>query len=118
MEAYRNEVMKLTDYDIVADIIDTMMEVYDEYDGSKAYIMEAIRLKDTDRPRADSRVAMSAQELAHGDTLSMSVGKLLEKAKADNNPCYATLVMVWHHIKKRQDGYAAWIRTLHEQYKK
>lgn len=118
MEPYRHEMMTVGDYDVVADILDTMMAVYDEYDGSKAYIMEAIRLKDSDKPRADSRVVMSAQELTHGDTLSANVTKMMEKAKADNHPCYATLAMVWHHIKKRQDGYAAWIRALHEQYKK
>lgn len=118
MEPYRHETMMMEDYDIISDIVDTMMEIYDEYDGSKKYINEAIKLKSTDRARADGLVQMSAQELSHGDTLSAAVGKMLEKAKAENNPCYSTLAMVWHHIKKRQDGYAAWIKTMHEQYKK
>lgn len=118
MEPYRHETMMMGDYDIVSDIVDTMMQIYDEYDGSKKYIMEAIKLKPTDKARADSLVTMSAQEKGHGDNLSASVGKMLEKAKADGNPCYATLAMVWHHIKQRQDGYAAWILTMHEQYKK
>ena len=118
MEPYRHETMMMEDYDIISDIVDTMMEIYDEYDGSKKYINEAIKLKSTDKARADGLVQMSAQELSHGDNLSAAVGKTLEKAKAENNPCYATLAMVWHHIKKRQDGYAAWIKTMHEQYKK
>lgn len=118
MEPYRHETMMMEDYDIVSDIITTMMEVYDEYDGSKAYIMEAIKLRDTDKARADTRVKMSAEELSHGGMLTENVGKMLEKAKAEKNPCYATLAMVWHHVRKRQDGYAAWIKQMHEQYKK
>lgn len=116
MEPYRHETMMMEDYDIVSDIIDTMMEIYEEYDDSKKYIMEAIKLKSTDKARADNLVTMSAQELVHGDNLSATVVKMLGKAKADGNPCYATLAMVWHHIKKRQDGYAAWIKTVHSQY--
>lgn len=118
MDTYKHEVMALEDYDLVADMLDTMMAVYDEYDGAKAYIVEAMKLKDSDKARADSRVTMSAQELAHGDALAATVGKLLEKAKADGYPCYATLAMVWHHIKKRQTEYAAWIKSMHEAYKK
>lgn len=118
MEPYKHETVTMAEYDVIADIVDTMMQIYDEYDGSKKYIMEAIKLKPIDKARADSLVTMSAQEKGHGDNLSASVGKMLEKAKADGNPCYATLAMVWHHIKQRQDGYAAWILTMHEQYKK
>lgn len=118
MEPYRHETMMMEDYDIISDIIDTMMDIYDEYDGSKKYINEAIKLKTTDKVRADSLVKKSADELGHGESLSADVVKILEKAKAEGNPCYATLAMVWHHIKKRQDGYAAWIKTMHEQYKK
>lgn len=118
MEPYRHEVMMMSDYDIVSDIIDTMMDIYDEYDGSKKYIMEAIKIKSTDKVRADGLVKKSADELGHGESLSADVTKMLEKAKTENNPCYATLSMVWYNIKKRQDGYAAWIRTMHEQYKK
>lgn len=117
MEPYKHE-MTMGDYSQISDIIEEMMAVFDEYDGAKHYIKEAIRLKMTDKTRAESNVAMSAQELSHGDTHSATVGKLLEKAKADGNECYATLAMVWHHLKKRQDGYAAWIRQMHEQYKK
>lgn len=117
MEPYRHE-MTMDDYDIIADIVNEMMGVYDEYDGSKKYIKEAVAMKQSDKSRADVLANMSAQELGHGDTHSANVSKLLEKAKSENNPCYATLAMVWHHIKQRQDGYAAWIRQMHEQYKK
>lgn len=118
MEPYRHETMMMADYDIVSDIIDTMMQIYDEYDGSKKYINEAIAMKAKDKARAESLVVMSSQEKAHGDGLAAEVEKLLMKAKADGNPCYATLAMVWHHIHKRQAGYAAWILTMHDQYKK
>lgn len=118
MEPYRHETMMMADYDIVSDIIDTMMEVYDEYDSAKKYINEAIALKTTDKTRADELVSMSAQELGHGNKLTDTVGKMLEKAKAENNPCYSTLAMVWHHVHKRQAGYAAWIMSMHEQYRR
>lgn len=118
MEPYRHETMIMADYDIVSDIIDTMMEVYDEYDSAKKYINEAIALKPTDKVRADKLVTMSAQELGHGNDLSNTVDKMMEKAQEDSNPCYATLAMVWLRVRQRQDGYAAWIKQLHEQYKK
>lgn len=118
MEPYRHETMMMGDYDIVSDIIDTMMEIYDEYDGSKKYINEAIAKKTTDKSRADELVAMSAQELGHGNKLTATVDKMMERAKTEKNPCYATLAMVWHHVKKRQAGYAAWILAMHDQYKK
>lgn len=118
MEPMRHEMMMMDDYDIVNDIIDTMMEVYDELDGAKMYIKEAMRMKMRDRATADSRVTMSAQELGHAETLTATVNKLLDKAKADKHPCYAVMAMFWHHIHSRQAGYMAWIKNLHEQYKK
>lgn len=75
-------------------------------------------IKSTDKSRADELVAMSAQELGHGNKLTDTVSKMLEKAKAESNPCYATLAMVWHHVHKRQAGYAAWIMSMHEQYRR
>lgn len=118
MEPYRHETMMMADYDIVSDIIDTMMDIYDEYDGAKKYIKEAFALKEKDPNRANELVQMSAQELGHGGTLTNTVGKMLEKARSEENPCYATLAMVWLRIRQRQDGYAAWIKQLHDQYKK
>ena len=56
MEPYRHETMMMDDYDIVSDIIDTMMEVYEEYDGAKKYIKEAIAMKATDKARAETLV--------------------------------------------------------------
>lgn len=118
MEPFRHETIMMDDYDIINDTVDTMMEIYDEYDGAKKYINEAIKIKSKDKTRADELVQMSAQELGHGEKLTAAVGKMLEKMKTDNNPCYDTLHLVWTRIKERQDGYNAWIKTMHERYKK
>lgn len=117
MEEYKHEMMRINDYDIVNDMIDSMMEIYDELDGAKGYIKDAIRLKSADRGIADARIQMSAQEIGHADNLTASVNKMMEKMRADSNECYPVLSKVWTHIHERQEGYKAWIKTMHEQYK-
>lgn len=88
MEPYRHETMMMGDYDIVSDIIDTMMEIYDEYDGSKKYIMEAIKLKPIDKARADSLVTMSAQEKGHGDNMGHNaIGSGGDNEKEKSTKC-------------------------------
>ncbi len=117
MEEYRHEMMHMEDYDIVNDIIDSMMEVYDELDGSKGYVKDAMRLKMVDKSIADTRLSMSAQEMSHADNLTASVNKMMEKLKAEKNDCYGVLSKVWMHVHQRQQGYRAWIKNLHDQYK-
>ena len=117
MEPYRHETMMMTDYDIVNDIIDTMMEAYDELDGAKKYIKEAFRFRDENRAMAEKLVTMSAEELNHAENLCAGVEAMLAKAKADNNGCYETIHKVWTHIKERMSGYKAWIKQLHAEYK-
>ncbi len=117
MEEYKHEIMHMDDYDIVNDMIDSMMEIYDELDGAKGYIKDAIRLKNVDSSTADARVSMSMQEIEHADKLTASVNKMMEKMRADGNECYQVLSKVWSHIHERQEGYKAWIKTMHEQHK-
>lgn len=117
MEPYRHETMMMDDYDIINDIIDTMMEAYDELDGSKKYIKEAFRFKADNKTMADKLVTMSAEELGHADNLALGVESMLAKAKAEANPCYDVIHKVWTHIKERQAGYKAWIKQMHTEYK-
>lgn len=114
----RHEMMHMEDYDIVNDTIDSMMDIYDELDGAKAYVKEAMKLKQVDKSIADNRLSMSAQELGHADNLTAAVNKMMERMKSDKHPCYDVLAKVWTHIHTRQDGYKAWIKTMHEQYNK
>lgn len=100
---------------MIAEIVE---DIHEELDGADHYAKLATQFKDTDHRLADNYATMSAQELGHGNELSATVDKMMDKAKAEENPCYATLAMVWHHVKKRQAGYAAWILTMHDQYKK
>ena len=118
MEEMRHERMHMADYDIMDDVIDTMMEVYDELDGAKKYIKAAISHKEMDRPAADSMVLLSAQELQHADTLTTNINRMFERMKTENHECYDVLHKVWTYIRERQMGYAAWIKQMHEVYKK
>lgn len=118
MEPLRHETMMMEDYDIVNDIIDSMMDVYEELDGSKKYIMEAFRFKDQQPEMASKLVTMSSEEKKHADNIAEGIDAMLDKAKREENPCYDTLHKVWVHIKARQDGYRSWIEHMHEKYKK
>lgn len=118
MEYFRHETMMMDDYDIVNDIVDTMMDIYEELDGSKKYIMEAFKMRDQNPETTGRLVTMSADEKRHAESLSEGVTAMLKKAKESENPCYETLNKVWLHIKSRQDGYRAWIEHMHEKYKK
>lgn len=117
MEPFRHETMMMSDYDIINDAIDTMMEVYDELDGAKKYIKEAFRFKSENRAMADKLVTMSAEELSHADNLASGVEAMLSKAKAENKGCYDVIHKVWTHINDRQSGYKAWIKQMHAEYK-
>ena len=68
--------------------------------------------------KAGKEVYYTVADTREAELLHAAVDKMMEKAKTEKNPCYATLAMVWHHVKKRQAGYAAWILTMHDQYKK
>lgn len=117
MEPFRHEEMMMEDYDVVNDIIDTMMDVYDELDGAKKYILSAFKLQEHDPDTAAKLVTMSSDEKHHSEVLSAGVTAMLKKAKEMNSPCYETLSKVWTHVKARQDGYRAWIEHMHERIK-
>lgn len=118
METYRHETIMMADYDIVSDIIDTMFEINGEMESADTYIGEAMRLKPTSPESAASKVTMSADELKHGENLALTVNKMMDKLKAENNPCYAVLAMVWYKMNDEQLRWAAKIKMKHERYKK
>ena len=117
MEPFRHEMMNMDNYDIVDDMIDSMMDIYDELDGAKKYILAAIKYKDENPRMAAKLVTMSAEEKAHAENIADGVEGMMAKAKSDGNPCYDVIHKVWVHIHARQDGYRAWIEQMHQQYK-
>lgn len=118
MDTMRHEAMPPEEYDILCDIIDTMMDIYDEIDGGKKYIKDAMSHKSYDKQSADNLVALSAQELQHAEVLTGSVNRMMEKLKSTDNACYGIMHKVWNYMHQRQADYLAWVKGLHEQYKR
>ena len=118
MDDMRHERMHMEDYDIMDDAIDTMMEIYDELDGSKGYIKKAMMVRDHDRSEADALRDMSAQELQHAENLRNNVTRMLANMHEAGHECYGVLHKVWTNISHRQMEYAAWIKQMHEQFKR
>lgn len=118
MEEMRHEMIEMENYDLMTVTIDQMMEVFDKLDSSKKYIKSAIAHKAIDRSMADSMVNISAQELQHAETITDAVNRMMDKMKSENHPCYETMKKIWTHIHNRQVSYAAWIRQMHDRYKK
>lgn len=110
--------MTMDDYSAVSEIIATMFEINDELAGSDKYIHEAMKLKPTSLEAANAKVAMSADELKHADNLAITVGKMMDKLKADGNPCYGVMAMFWHYLKESHAEWIAKIKAKHEYYKK
>lgn len=106
------------DYSTVSEIIDTMFEINDELAGSDKYIHEAMKLKPTSLEAANAKVTMSADELKHADSLTVTVGKMMDKLKVDGSPCYGVMAMFWHYLKESHAEWIAKIKAKHEHYKK
>lgn len=117
MEAYNHQVMMMSDYDILNDIIDTMFEAQDELDGSKKYAKNAMKRKAADKKNADKMLTMSAEELGHYKSLAEGIEAMLKKAEEEKNECVSVLRKVWSHTHARMNEYAAWIEKMHENYK-
>lgn len=117
MEPYRHDMDIQSGTNIMYDIVDSIMEIYEELDGAKKYIKFAIHYKGTDKSSAENMVNLSAQELQHADVISSNVNRMMMKLKDSGNMCYDVLKNVWDHLRERQMGYAAWIKQMHENYK-
>lgn len=117
MEPYRHEALMMEDYNILNDIIDNMMEAYEELDGAKKYIKTAMKYRSTDRKMADRLVVMSAEELGHADSICEGIEAMLTKAEGEDDDCAFVLRKVWSHLKERMNGYKAWIKNMHAEYK-
>lgn len=117
MEPYRHETMMMSDYDILDDAIDTMMEAYEELDGAKKYIKSAMEHHSVDKKMADRLVTMSTEELGHAESLCEGVEAMIKKAESDGHECVAVLRKVWTHLHKRMTGYKAWIKQMHAEYR-
>ena len=110
--------MTMDDYSTVSEIIATMFEINDELAGSDKYIHEAMKLKPTSPEAANAKITMSADELKHADNLTVTVGKMMDKLKVENNHCYGVMAMFWHYLKESYAEWTAKIKAKHEYYKK
>ena len=117
MEPYRHEILKMAEYDILDDIIDNMMEAYDELDGAKKYIKSAMEHRSVDKKMADRLATMSGEELGHSESICEGIEAMLQKAETDGTECVSVLRKVWTRIYERMSEYKAWIKQMHAEYK-
>lgn len=86
------------------------LEAYDELNGGKTYIMDAIDMHGTNRKRADKKMQMSADELGHAAGIIEDVDGMMDGADESTKT-------LWEAMKNQLMGYMAWIKTLHTEYK-
>lgn len=107
----------MEEYNLLDKAIENIEEAYDELDGSKKYIKQAIRSKSTDRAMADRLVTMSTEELGHADSIAEGVEAMLTKAEKDGMSCAPMMRKVWAVLRERMADYKAWILKMHDEYK-
>lgn len=107
----------MEEYTLIDKVVENIEEAYDELDGSKKYIKQAIRSKATDRAMADRLVTMSAEELGHADSIAEGVEAMLSKAERDNIACAPIVRKFWAMTRERMADYKAWVLKMHDDYK-
>lgn len=107
----------MEEYNLLDSVIENVEEAYDELDGSKKYIKQAMRSKSTDRAMADRLVTMSAEELGHADSIMEGIEAMLNKAEKDGMTCAPIMRKIWAVMRERMVGYKAWIMKEHDEYK-
>lgn len=107
----------MEEYTLIDSIIENIEEAYDELDGSKKYIKQAIRSKPTDRSMADRLVQMSAEELGHSDSIIEGVEAMLAKAEREGVACVPVLRKMHSVLRERMADYKSWILKMHDEYK-
>lgn len=85
-------------------------DAYDELNGSKSYVMDALDMKSTNQKRAERKLQMSADELGHAMSIIEETDGMMAEADASTKT-------LWMAMKDRLLGYGAWIKTLHADYK-
>lgn len=105
-----NEYMNHTSGTVAETVAKCYLEAYDELNGSKTYIMDAIDMHGTNRKRADKKQVMSADELGHASGIIEEVDGMMEQADESTRT-------LWEAMKNQLMGYMAWIKTLHAEYK-
>lgn len=93
------------------------IDAYDELNGAKTYIMEALDLNRTNRKMADRRQMRSFDELNHAAGIMEDVEIRISEAESAGDATAATVRTMWSAMKDRLMGYMAWIKTLHAEYK-
>lgn len=86
------------------------LEAYDELNGAKTYIMDALDMYGTNRKRADKKQTMSADEVGHASVIIDDVDAMMHEADESTKT-------LWEAMKNQLMGYMAWIKTLHAEYK-
>lgn len=93
------------------------LDAYDELNGAKGYIMEAIDLQPTNKRMADRRQIRSADEIGHAAGIMEDVEEKIKAAEEKGDETAPTVRIMWKAMHDRLMGYMAWIKTLHTEYK-
>lgn len=105
-----NEYMNHTAGTVAEHVAKCYVEAYDELNGAKTYIMDALDMHGTNRKRADKKQEMSADEVEHATTIIEDVDGMMNTADESTKT-------LWEAMKNQLMGYMAWVKTLHAEYK-
>lgn len=105
-----NEYISHTAVNLAEHVAKCYLEAYDELNGAKTYIMDAINMHKTDHKRADKSQARSYDEVTHATEIIEDADGMMEGADESTKT-------LWEAMKSQLMGYMAWIKTLHTQYK-
>lgn len=105
-----NEYMNHSAVTLAEHVAKCYIEAYDELNGAKTYIMDALDMHGTNRKRADKKQGMSADEVGHATDIIADVDGMMDGADE-------SVRVLWEAMKNQLMGYMAWIKTLHAEYK-
>lgn len=105
-----NEYMNHAASTLAEHVAKCYLEAYDELNGAKTYIMDALDMHGTNRKRADKKQSMSTDEVDHATSIIEDVDSMMEDADESTKT-------LWEAMKNQLIGYMAWVKTLHAEYK-
>lgn len=105
-----NEYMNHKSDTVSGHVAKSYLEAYDELNGAKTYIMEAVDMHRTDRKKADKKQSMSLDEVMHATAIIEEVDGMMDTADESTQT-------LWKAMKEQLMGYMGWIKQLHTEYK-
>lgn len=94
------------------DMREVLDDLFEEIEGSRHYAKLAIKLRDTDKERADGLMEMSRQEMGHAEKLHAQGVKIAKRYEDD-----VGVQAVWTYCREKAMDMMADVKALQAAYK-